>query len=79
MFKKISGRAITFLVLYVDEILPIENDIPMMTSVKFLLSKEFFMRNLGETSYILRIKIYGDRSKKMLSLSPQMYIEKVLK
>ena len=37
------------------------------------------MKDLGEASYILRIKIYRDRSKRMLGLSQQLYIEKVLK
>ena len=34
VYKKISGSAITFLVLYVDDIVLIGNDIPMLTSVK---------------------------------------------
>ena len=79
VFKKVSGRAIIFLILYVDDILLIRNDILMMTSIKVWLSKEFFIKYLGEASYILRIKIYRDRSKRMLGLSQQLYIEKVLK
>ena len=56
VFKKVSRRSITLLVLYMDAILLIENDILMMTSVKFWLSKEFSMKDLGEASYILEIK-----------------------
>ncbi|XP_020081861.1 uncharacterized protein LOC109705542 [Ananas comosus] len=56
VYKKVSGRAVTFLVLYVDDVLLIGNDIPMLTSVKIWLSKEFFMKDLGEASYILGIK-----------------------
>ena len=37
------------------------------------------MKDLGEASYILRMKIYRDRSKKLLGLSQSMYIETVLK
>ena len=37
------------------------------------------MKDLGEASFILRIKIYRDKSKRMLGLSQQLYIEKVLK
>ena len=37
------------------------------------------MKDLGEASYILGIKVYRDRSKRMLGLSQKMYIEKVLK
>ena len=37
------------------------------------------MKDLGEASYILRIKVYRDRPKRMLGLSQKLYIEKVLK
>ena len=37
------------------------------------------MKDLGETSYILGIKIYRDRSKRMLGLSQSRYIDLVLK
>ena len=35
VFKKVSGSAVVFLVLYVDDILLIGNDVSMMTIVKF--------------------------------------------
>ena len=34
VFKKVSGSAVVFLVLYVDDILLIKNDISMLTSIK---------------------------------------------
>ncbi|KAL0283547.1 UNVERIFIED_CONTAM: Retrovirus-related Pol polyprotein from transposon RE1 [Sesamum angustifolium] len=37
------------------------------------------MKDMGEASYILGIKIYRDRSRKMLGLTQSSYIEKVLK
>ena len=69
VYKKASGRAVTFLVLYVDDILLIENDIPMLTLVKSWLSKKFSMKDLGEVSYILRIKFYRDKPNQMLGFS----------
>ena len=36
------------------------------------------MKDLGEASYILGMKIYRDRSKKMLGLSHSTYIDAVL-
>ena len=68
VYKKVSESAITFMVLYVDDILIIVNDVWIMTTVKAWLSKNFSMKNLGEASYILRIRIYRDRSERMLSL-----------
>ena len=37
------------------------------------------MKHLGEASYILGIKIYRDRSQRLLGLSQSGYIDKVLK
>ena len=79
MYKKTIGSIIVFLVLYVDDILLIGNDIPMLQSVKVWLSKQFSMKDLGEASYILGIKIYRDRSRRMLGLSQSRYIDQVLK
>ena len=79
VYKKTSGRTIVFLILYVDDILLIGNDIPMLQSVKLWLSNKFSMKDLGEASYILGIKIYRDRSKRMLGLSQSRYIDLILK
>ena len=56
MYKKISESAIVFLVLYVDNILIIENNISMLQSIKAGLSKKFSIKDLGEASYILGTK-----------------------
>ena len=69
VFKKVSGSVVVFLVLYVDDILLIGNDIPMLTIVKIWLSKKFSLKDLGEASFILGIKIYRDRPNRMLGLS----------
>ena len=79
VYKKVSGSAIVFLVLYVDNILLIRNDIPTLQSVKSWLGKCFSMKDLGEATYILGIKIYIDRSQRLLGLSQSGYIDKVLK
>ena len=79
VYKRVSGSTIIFLVLYVDDILLIGNDIPMLTMVKRWLSKKFSMKNLEEASYIFGIKVYRDRPKRMLDLLQKLYIEKVLK
>ena len=79
VYKKTSGRALTFIVLYVDDVLLIGTDIPMLTSVKAWLSLKFSMKDLGEATFILGIKIYRDRSRKLLGLSQSTYIDKVLK
>ena len=79
VYKKTSGSVIVFLVLYVDDILIIGNDVSVLQSVKIWLSKRFSMKDLGEASYILGIRIYRDRSNRLLGLSQSTYIDKVLK
>ena len=56
-----------------------ENHIPSLKEVKSYLGKCFSMKDLGEASYILGIKIYRDRSKRLIGLSQSAYIDKVLK
>ena len=76
--KNASGSTLVFLVLYVDDILLIENDIPILEAVKTSLKKSFSMMDLGEAAYILGIRIYRDRSKKLIGLSQDTYIDKIL-
>ncbi|GJY52151.1 retrotransposon protein, putative, ty1-copia subclass [Tanacetum coccineum] len=45
------------------------NDIPTLQSVKDSLGKCFAMKDLGDAAYILNIKIYRDRSKRLIELS----------
>ncbi|KAL0462296.1 UNVERIFIED_CONTAM: hypothetical protein Slati_0117200 [Sesamum latifolium] len=73
---KISGSSVSYLVLYVDDILLIGNDVKMLGDIKAWLSTQFSMKDMGEASYILGIKIYRDRSRRMLELTQSSYIEK---
>jgi hypothetical protein len=78
VYKKASGSTLVFLVLYVDDILLIGNDIPMLEAVKTSLKRSFSMNDLGEAAYVLGIKIYRDRSKRLNGLSQDTYIDKIL-
>ncbi|GJR62322.1 retrotransposon protein, putative, ty1-copia subclass [Tanacetum coccineum] len=79
IYVKGSGSVVVFLVLYVDDILFIGNDIPTLQSVKDWLGKCFSMKDLGDATYILGIKIYRDRSKRLIRLSQDTYLDKILK
>ena len=79
VYKKESGSSIVFLILYVDDILLIGNDVNFLDTIKESLKKSFAMKDLGEAAYILGIKIYRDRSKRLIALSQSTYIDKVLK
>ena len=54
-------------------------DIPSLQKVKAYLGKCFSMKDLGEAAYILGIKIYRDRSRRLIGLSQSAYIDKILK
>ncbi|KAL0411618.1 UNVERIFIED_CONTAM: hypothetical protein Slati_3751500 [Sesamum latifolium] len=75
IYRKISGSSVAYFVLYVDDILLIGNDVKMLGYIKAWLSTQFSMKDMA--SYI--IKIYKDRSRRMLGLIQSSYIEKVLK
>ncbi|GJT26402.1 retrotransposon protein, putative, ty1-copia subclass [Tanacetum coccineum] len=51
----------------------------MLQDVKSYLGRCFAMKDLGEATYILGIKIYQDRSKRLNGLCQSAYIEKILK
>ncbi|GJV87709.1 retrotransposon protein, putative, ty1-copia subclass, partial [Tanacetum coccineum] len=70
---------VTFLVLYVDDIMIMRNHIPSLQSVKGYLGKCFAIKDSGETAFILGIKIYKDRSKRLIGLGQNAYMDKILK
>jgi len=79
VYKKVSGSWVIFLILYVDDILLIGNDITLLYWVKIWLSKNFFMKDMKETTYILGIKFYRDISKMLLVLFKFMFIDMMKK
>ncbi|KAL0373884.1 UNVERIFIED_CONTAM: Retrovirus-related Pol polyprotein from transposon TNT 1-94 [Sesamum radiatum] len=79
VYKKISGSSVACLALYVDDILLIGNNVKVLGDIKAWLSMQFFVKDMGKASYILGIKFYRDRSRRMLGLTQSLYIEKALK
>nr|GEX55455.1 hypothetical protein [Tanacetum cinerariifolium] len=77
--RKASGRRVIFLILYVDDIILTGNHIPSLQEVKTYLGKCFSMKDLGEVAFILGIKIYRDRSRRLIGLSQNAYLDKILK
>nr|GEU28892.1 putative retrotransposon protein [Tanacetum cinerariifolium] len=66
VYLKASGSYIAILILYVDDILLMGNNIPMLQDVKSYLGRSFAIKDLGDATYILGIKIYRDRSKRLI-------------
>ena len=78
IYQKISGSKVCFLVLYVDDVLLATNDLGLLREVKQYLSKNFDMKDMGEASYVIGIKITRDRQRCIFGLSQEAYINKVL-
>ena len=78
IYQKVSGSKICFLMLYVDDILLATNDKGLLYEVKQFLSKNFDMKDIGEASFVIGIKIHRERSRGILGLSQDTYINKVL-
>ncbi|KAL0288712.1 UNVERIFIED_CONTAM: hypothetical protein Sangu_2645000, partial [Sesamum angustifolium] len=55
------------------------NDAKMLGDKKAWFSMQLSMKDLSDTFYILGIKIYRDRSRRILGITQASYIEKVLK
>ena len=74
IYHKVSGSKICYLVLYMDDMLLDINDLGTLYKVKQFLFKNFDMKDMGETSYVIGIKIHRERSQGILGLSQETYI-----
>ena len=78
IYQKVSVSKTYFLVIYVDDIFMATNNKGLLYEVKQFLSNNFDMKDMGEASYVIGIKIHRERSCSILGLSQETYINKVL-
>ena len=55
------------------------NDLGLLHETKKFLSSDFEMKDMGKASYVIGIKIFQNRSQRLLDLFQKEYINKVLK
>nr|GEY58217.1 retrotransposon protein, putative, Ty1-copia subclass [Tanacetum cinerariifolium] len=79
VYQKASRSNVALPVLYVDDIIIMGNHIRMLQDVKSYLGKCSAMKDVGETTFILGMKIYRDRSKRLFGLTQSPYMDKILK
>jgi len=79
VYVKRSKGNFLILSLYVNDILLAENDKEMIIVTQGWMSSKFKMKDMGEASYVLGVKILRDHSRKLLGLSQKTYIKKILK
>ena len=53
------------------------SDLSLLHEVKRFLSQQFDIKDMGESSYVIGIKIDRDRSQEILRLSQESYINKI--
>ena len=78
---KNSNGKISFVILavYVDDMLPVSNDIDFLNAEKKSLCDRFEMTDQGEVHYILGMSIKRDRQNRTMYISQQNYVEGILK
>ena len=78
--KKSDGK-ISFVILavYVDDLIPISNDVDMPAAEKACLCNKFDMVDQGEAHSILGMLINRNRATKTLFISQPNYLENILK
>ena len=77
--KKDDGFISFFiLAIYVDDIIPVSNDVNMLKVEKESLRQEFEMTDQGEIHFILGMSIKRDRTTRTLSISQEKYLESLL-
>ena len=79
VYSKSSRSKFVIMTLYVDDILVARNNVEYLKDIKSWLSSNFEMKDMGDAVYILRVEISRDCSRRLLPLSHETYINKVLK
>ena len=60
-----------------NDILLIGNNVQFSGKHKGVFERSFSKKDLGEAAYILSIKIYRDRSRRLISFSMSTYLFKI--
>src|SRR5579871_4113665 len=79
MYYYQEGSTKVIILAYVDDLIIISNNLPYLQETKKKLEDIFAIRDLGEISSYLRIKIKRDRKNRTVSLSQSKYIKDILK
>ena len=78
VYLKRSNNSFVIFSLYVDDILLVENSKEMIDIAKRWLSSNFKIKDIYVANYVLGVKIVRDRTKRLLGLSQETYIKRML-
>ena len=76
--RKAADGSLIVLILYVDDMLIAGKSVADVNALKHRLHETFAMKDLGDASHILGMRITRDRSCRLLFLSQKEYIDRVL-
>ena len=62
-----------------NDILLIGNDVEFSGKHKGVFERSFSKKDLNKAAYTLSIKIYSDRSRRLIRFSMSTYLDKILK
>ena len=66
------------LAVYVDDLIPVSNDINMLNAEKELLCKDFEMTDQGEIHFVRGMTFNRDRETQTLYINQHKYLESML-
>ena len=78
LFTRKSQRGLTFLLVYVDDILVVDSELGVVQQVKKQVLSKFKGRDLGEVSTFIGIQITRDREAKSIRLSQSKAIAELV-
>lgn len=79
LYYKVIEGSVTYLLLYVDDLLLLGKDLNEILRIKKSMSKEFEMKDTQEMKHFLGITIERDIAEGTLKISQRAYLEAVLK
>ena len=79
VYIKSLGNDFIILALYVDDVIPISNDVSILEKEQQKLKNKFKMVDNGDIHYILGMQVIRDRVNRVLTISHPNYLSNVLK
>jgi hypothetical protein len=78
VFTYSSRAKICIIALYVDDLMIISNDLPLLRRKKRQLMSTFKMKDLGEIHWFLGLEITRDRARRLITVSQTRYVSDVV-
>lgn len=79
IYIKYVGNDFIMLAVYVDDVIPISNNLTLLEHEKLKLKQKFDMVDNGNIDYILGMSVKRDRANKLLSITQEYYLINILK